>query len=70
MRCRHNRAWPTIYGRCIGFLWCPDCGARREIKMSDDGCAFYPSEKYWVKPGTADKDMERNRQHPNVEEER
>lgn len=47
-RCRHNRAWPTVYCGVAGILWCSDCGARREIKTGD-GNSFKVSGP-WIYP--------------------
>ena len=49
-RCRHHRAWPTIWGGVCGLMWCPDCGARREIQ-----CEPYPASSFrhvgpWIYP--------------------
>ena len=32
--CRHAHAYPTVLSRVAGFLWCPDCGAHRLIRLS------------------------------------
>lgn len=61
-RCRHNRAWPTIYAGTAGFMWCPDCGAVRQIKCNTGSNSFAFSEPRWIRPGpTWEKDMEANR---------
>ena len=52
-RCRHPRAWPTVYCGMAGFLWCSDCGARRDIK-TEGGPSFRASGP-WIYPrGHAD----------------
>ena len=39
-RCRHHRAWPTIFRNVCGIMWCPDCGARRDVRCSPEGTSF------------------------------
>jgi len=67
--CRHRKAWPTIYYQAAGFLWCPDCGARREIRVGT-GNSFYASEPYWVRPGEGwARDMRKNEKRKAKEDE-
>lgn len=60
-RCRHGKAWPTLFGVC-GIMWCPTCGAFRSIKaVPGTTNAFRFSEPYWVRPGESWlRDMEKN----------
>lgn len=47
--CRHRQAWPTIYNGALGYLWCPDCGATRQIhSIGESGFAY--SEDRWIYP--------------------
>jgi len=65
VRCRHGRAWPTIWGGVCGLMWCPDCGARREIVCAN-GTSFSPKGP-WIYPrGSEDvlRQMERARVKP------
>lgn len=50
--CRHDQAWPTIYAGIAGYLWCPDCGATRQIHMIGVGGhgGFTYSEDRWIYP--------------------
>ena len=48
-RCRHSAAWPTIYFNRVGFMWCSDCGARRDIRMMDGGTGFHHHGP-WIYP--------------------
>jgi hypothetical protein len=46
-RCRHPHAWPTLYGQRAGFLWCSDCGARRNVEDYGTG---YRAVGGWLYP--------------------
>ena len=50
MTCRHENAFPTIYYGKEGYMWCPDCGATRQISVVDGSNEFKYSEKKWLYP--------------------
>lgn len=47
-RCRHSRAFPWMSAQW-GIMWCPDCGAIRQIASSKPG-GFYFSTNHWIYP--------------------
>jgi len=53
-RCKnkHRHMIPTIYYGKLGYMWCKDCGAIRDIKKVEDG-RFEPSEPKWHYPNNA-----------------
>ena len=53
MRCRHGRAIPTIYLDTLGYSWCVDCGAIRQIRCY--GVSSFTHVGRWIYPrGTTD----------------
>ena len=60
--CRHSSAYPTVMARTAGFLWCPDCGAHRLIRL-DRGSDEYSPAGWWIYPtGHADVVLQIKRQ--------
>ena len=47
-KCRHPHALPAVVNREAGFLWCPDCGAFRPIKLEGGTVCHYAAR--WVYP--------------------
>lgn len=47
--CRHAKAYPTVMARVAGFLWCPDCGAHRLIRLSVNDESYSPAGN-WIYP--------------------
>jgi hypothetical protein len=48
--CRHHHAWPTIYFNQLGLMWCPDCGARRDIVCGEGNGFIYAPGSLWIYP--------------------
>jgi hypothetical protein len=64
--CKHRRAWPTIYYSGAGYLWCPDCGATRQIRSIAGGGFGYADDRWLYPRGQADvlKQLERIKRLP------
>ena len=44
---KHKRAWPTVFYGTAGYMWCPDCGAVRDIRSKTKLDPFEFIDKKW-----------------------